>query len=685
MSTRQEEQFMKFGLSAFFVISFANCATISATQNLKVTDMKASLNEAATLLTLDANAFAKLCESTLANSKAQIAKLKSDVNHDNILVAYDDATASLSNMSARSGLAKEVHPDAAVREAAEKCEQQLESFNVEMSLDRGLYDALAKVDLSKQAPSTQFWMFKVLREFKRSGVDRDEATRQKVKSLNEELVKIGQSFSRNIRDDVRTVYATVAELEGLPADYIEGHPVKDGKVAITTNTPDYMPVMMYAKSVKLRENLWKTYRMRAFPSNESVLKELLQKRYELATLLGYKNWAAYITETKMVKTETAAREFIERGEKATKTRAQADMAMLLKRKQKDIPGATGLDPWEQTFYEDRVKAESFGFDSQALRNYFEYDNVKKGVMAITSQLFKIRYSKIEDAKVWHQEVETYDIFEGEERIGRIHLDMHPRDNKYKHAAQFGLTVGRKNRELPEAVLVCNFPRAGGLLAHSDVETYFHEFGHLLHEIFSGRQQWAGISGIKTEWDFVEAPSMLLQEWPLDEGALNVFARHHATGQTIPKSLIAQLKAAKDFGVGVDTRRQFFLAHVSLDFHSRTPGFDTATALSEAQEKFLPFRKEYVPGSHFELGFGHLEGYSAMYYTYLWSTVIAKDLLAQFKKQGMLNGDLATQYRKKVLEPGGSQEAGKLVKDFLGREYSFEAFENHLNSGAPVSP
>jgi thimet oligopeptidase len=660
-------------------VLLTGCATTA--NSVKGNDMKlTSTPKAATLLASPVKNFQETCDSTLARAKAAVAELKalpagSDAK---VLALYDEVTAAMSNMGARAGLAKEVHPDEKFREACETCEQQLEAYNVELSLDRGLYDALAKVETKSLDPVGAFWLFKTLREFRRSGVDRDEATRAKVRSINEELVKIGQNFGRNIRDDVRSVTVDPKDLEGLPADWLAAHPVKDGKITVTTNTPDYLPVMIYAKSGTVREALWRAYRSRAFPQNVEVLKALLTKRHELATLLGYPTWAAYITETKMVKSAEAANDFIEKGRLATEKRAKADMDMLLERKKKDFPSATSVEPWEHQFFEDRVKAESYGLDTQALRSYFEYSNVEQGVMNITSTLFGVRYVKVTDAQVWHADVETFDVFEGENLIGRIHLDMHPREGKYKHAAQFGLTVGRGGKELPEAVLVCNFPKPGELLQHSEVETFFHEFGHLLHEIFAGRQPWAGVSGIRTEWDFVEVPSMLLQEWPLDASALKTFAKHHQTKEPIPDALVAQLKRAKEFGVGADTRRQFFLSAVSLAFHNRAPGFDSTDVLKEVQDKFLPFRREWAPGTHFELGFGHLDGYSAIYYTYQWSTVIAKDLLTQFRAKGMLDGTVATQYRKKVLEPGGSKEAGALVQDFLGRPYSFDAFQAWLD-------
>lgn len=656
------------------------CATVPLAKEAAMPS--ATLAKGASQLATPAAAFTAACEGALTQARGHLATLKalpagSDAQ---VLSLYDEAVTLVSNAGARAGLAREVHPDEAFRTAAEACEQKLEAFNIEVAQDRPLYDALAKVDTAKADAPTRFWLMKALREFRRAGVDRDEATRAQVKALNDELVKVGQAFSRNIRDDVRTVKFALAELEGAPADWLKEHaPGADGKIAVTTNTPDYLPVMLYAKRAATREALWREQKSRAYPANEPVLKELLAKRHALATLLGYPSWAAFATETRMVKTEKAAADFIERGRAATLKRAERDMAALLERKKKDVPQASSVEPWEQDFYEDRVKNEQYGLDSQALRAYFEYGAVKQGVMDITGRLFGVRYERVTDAQTWHADVETYDLFEGATKLGRIHLDMHPRDNKYKHAAQFGLTAGRAGKELPEGVLVCNFPRPGGLMQHSEVETFFHEFGHLLHEIFGGRQPWSALSGTRTEWDFVEVPSMLLQEWPLDATVLKAFALHHQTKQPMPDALIAQLRAAKEFGVGLMERRQFFLAAVSLDFHARAPGFDTNAALKEVQERFLPFRREWVEGTHFELAFGHLEGYSATYYTYLWSTVIAKDLLTRFTAAGMLDAKTALDYRQKVLDAGGGREAAASVQDFLGRPYDFKAFETWLNA------
>ncbi|WP_426734933.1 M3 family metallopeptidase [Myxococcus faecalis] len=631
-----------------------------------------------------AEAFTAACTADLERAQAQITALKKlDARKDAqaVLAAYDEATGSLIAAANRSSLAREVHPLPTFRDAARECEQRVDALNVEISQDRGVYDALSAVDLSQADGPTKYWMERTLLDFRRAGVDRDDATRAKVKSLNEELLKLGQQFGKNIAEGVRQVSLTPKELAGLPEDYVKSHPVgKDGKVVITTNYPDYFPFMTYAKDGKAREKLWRTYRQRAFPANQEVLQQLIAKRHELATLLGYESWAAYTTETKMTRTQKAASEFIDRLADATQARAKQEFADLLARKKKDVPSAKTLEPWDQDYYEDRLRAERFGFDSQQVRPYLEYSRVKAGVMDITSRIWGITYQRAADAKVWHSEVEAYDVLDNGTLLGRIYLDMHPRDDKYKHAAQFDLAQGQAGKRLPEGTLVCNFARPGELMTHDEVETFFHEFGHLLHAVFSGKQQWSGISGIRTEWDFVETPSMLLQQWAGNPEVLKEFAKHHETEAAIPAEMVEKLRASKEFGKGLWARRQLFLSAVSLDYYSRKPGFDTTAALVEQQTKLSPFKHEHRPGTHFELAFGHLDGYSAAYYTYLWSSVIAKDLETEFQKKGYLDRETAMKYRRTVLEPGGAKPAAELVKDFLGRDYGFEAYRAYVDAG-----
>jgi len=358
----------------------------------------------------------------------------------------------------------------------------------------------------------------------------------------------------------------------------------------------------------------------------------------------------------------------------------AEKTELLEFKRAADPTATTVEPWDNTFLQDRVKAERFAFDTQAVRPYFEYGRVKAGLMGLVERLFGVRFVARPDQPVWHPDVEAYDVMEGERLLGRIFLDMHPRADKFNHAAMFTLVNGKDGVRVPECALLCNLPRPGdepALLSYSDVSTFFHEFGHLIHHIFAGHQRWAGISGISTEWDFVEAPSQLLEEWTYDPEVLASFAVHHETGEPLPADMVAKLRAAEEYGKGLFVRQQMFYAALSLEAYRRDPADIDFVALErELKALYAPF--PYVEDTYMHLSFGHLVGYSAIYYTYMWSLVIAKDLFTEFRRSGLLDEATAGRYRDAVLAPGGSAPAADLVRSFLGREHAFDAYQAWLN-------
>ncbi|MFP2896453.1 M3 family metallopeptidase [Corallococcus sp. 4LFB] len=643
--------------------------------------------DAARHVTCPPEEFRRASEEALAKARDGIARLKTlpaSTPPREVLELFDESSAALDDAAARASVVRHTHPEAALREAAESAEQAIENLANDIRMDRGVYDVLAGVSLANEDAATRKWMEKVLRDFRRAGVDRDESTRAKVKALQEELVRIGQEFSRNISQDTRKVALPPAALDGLPQDYVRAHaPGEDGQVRISTDYPDLVPFLTYARDGKAREELWRANRQRGYPANVDVLQRLVQKRHELATLLGYPHWAAYATEDKMVRTAEDAGTFIRKIADASEERMKRDYAVLLERKRKDDPNADKVNPWDSGYLDDRVKAEQYAFDSQTVRPYFEYTRVKQGVLDLTARLFGVTYKPVKDVPVWHPDVEAYDVYEGATLKGRFFLDMHPRADKYKHAAQFTLTSGKAGRRLPEGALICNFPKPGtepALMQHGDVETFFHEFGHLLHHIFGGHTRWAGLSGVRTEWDFVEAPSQMLEEWARDVTCLQTFAKHYQTGEALPAELVERMLAADEFGKGLFVRQQMFYAALSLELYRRDPTNLDATALvRELQSQYVPF--PYLEGTYFHLTFGHLDGYSSNYYTYMWSLVIAKDLFTVFQTKGLLNPEPAQAYRRAVLEPGGSDDAARLVHRFLGRDYDFRAYEAWLNKAA----
>ncbi len=602
---------------------------------------------------------------------------------DNALAPYDEIAIELDAGMSYAGLLERVHPDAAVRAAAEKWTQELSQFATALSLDRGVYDALRAVGMDGADAATTHYMRRTLRDFRRSGVDKDEPDRERIRALNEELVLIGQEFARNIQSDKRSVVVTAADLEGLPEDYVKAHPPDlEGRITVTTDYPDYMPFMSYSKSGTAREALYRAFRSRGTPANLDVLDRMLERRHRLARLLGYESWAQYITEDKMIASDTAARDFVERIAGVGLDRARRDYAELLERKRLDEPGATHVHDWEKDYLDERVKAERYRFDSQEVRPYFPYEQVKQGILDVTARLFGVEFRRVTDGDTWAPDVETYDLYENGERTGRFHLDMHPRAEKYKHAAQFNIVNGLAGRQLPEAALVCNFPGGepgdAGLLEHDDVVTFFHEFGHLLHNLFAGNQRWMGVAGISTEWDFVEAPSQMLEEWGWDVRVLQTFGRHHETGEPIPAETVERMRRAREFGRGVYVRQQMSYAMLSLRLHGGDPtGVDTTAIVRDVQNQYSMFR--YVEGTSFHASFGHLDGYSAIYYTYMWSLVIARDLFSQFDARDLMAPGTAGRYRDSILAAGGSAPAAELVRRFLGRDFNFDAYEAWLNA------
>ncbi len=629
-----------------------------------------------------AESFLASCRSDLDDTRKRIASLKaSQPPRDafTTLQAFDTALLIASDAENRAGLAEQVHPSKPFRDAAQVCEQEVSRLLTDISLDKEMYNVVASLDGAKLDSAGSYYLRTTLRDYHRAGVDRDDQTRDKIRKLQEELVKIGQQFDENIAADVRKLQVNASDLDGLPEDFKRSHPADaSGKVTLSTDNTDYFPFMDYSKSEPARKAFYVLYRQRAYPKNIDVLGQLLQKRHELANVLGYPDWAAYITEDKMVGTEQNASDFIEKISVAAQAGAQRDYEELLAYKKKEDPKADSVNAWDVAHLRRGAVIEKFGYDSQVIRPYFEYSRVLQGILDITSRMYGITYKPVASPQVWHPEVAAYDVYDKDNRIGRIYFDMFPRENKYKHYATFTLATGKAGFRLPEYVLVCNFPKATGepgLMERDDVIVFFHEYGHLIHGILRGNTKWA-VGDLEN--DFIEAPSQMFEEWPQDPAILKLFARNYKTNEPIPAELAEKAKAADKFGRALDVRTQMFYAAISLDFYNRDPqGLDTDKLVSQLQAKYTPF--QFVEGTHMQTAFGHLNGYSAIYYTYMWSLVIAKDMFTEFKQDGLLNPQVAAKYRNTVLAPSGTEPAAEMVRNFLGRPYSFQAYADWLNA------
>ncbi len=392
-------------------------------------------------------------------------------------------------------------------------------------------------------------------------------------------------------------------------------------------------------------------------------------------MLGFDNYAQWVTADKMVGSPERVESFLEELSGYTAEPQEREYAMLLARLRQDQPTAERVESWQNSYLQEKISAEDFQVDSKEVRQYFNYQATRDGILRLVQDLFNVQI-KPWATEAWHEDVEGYELWDGDRLIGRFFLDMHPREGKYQHAAVAQIRDGISGQQAPLATLMCNFPRGDELMEHSQVVTFLHEFGHLIHYLFAGGHHWSGVSGISTEWDFVEAPSQMLQEWVWDYETIAQFAKN-ADGEVIPPDLLDRMIAARDFGLGMGTRRQLSLAAMSLGMYNRDPeGLDLKAFTDDMTRRYTKF--DPLPEGNFYAAFGHLNGYSAIYYTYQWSLTIASDMFTRFEADGLRNVETAGEYRDKVLEPGGARPAAELVTDFLGREISSKPYADRLS-------
>jgi thimet oligopeptidase len=632
----------------------------------------------------DVTAFEKIEDGKLAAAQGSIdavvaAKGKRTV--ENTLVPFDEAIRQLNAGGYFAGLMENLHPDTDFRNHATEMVRKVSAAQTALSLNKDVYQALATMDVSHEDAATQYYVQRQLLEFRLAGVDKDDATRAKLKELNDQLTEEQSAFDRNIADGQKTVEADPSELDGLPQDYIARHkPGPDGKVKITTEYPDILPALKFSNSDALRRRLFEAFNTRAYPQNRDVLMKMMQTRYDIANLLGYSSWADYNAADKMIKKGVNIGDFIQQVDAADRPIAQREFAMLLKEKQKTDPSATQIGDYEQSHLEELLRRSQYNFDSQSVRPYFPFNQVKQGVLDTAAKLFQVTFRQEKNVPAWAPDVETWDVLDHGKIVGRFYLDMHPREGKFSHAAMAPVFDGVRGKQLPEAALMCNFPAPTatdpGLMEYSDVVTFFHEFGHLMHHILGGQQQWAGISGISMESDFVEAPSQMLEEWMRSPQVLATFAKNYKTGEPIPADLVARMNRASAFGRANWVARQNGFTAISYEIYKDKPqSVDLDAITTDSTKRYTQFTP--LPGTHMYASFGHLAGYSSAYYTYLWDKVIAEDFFMQFDQDDLLAGPTPMRYRRTVLDPGGSESANDLVKNFLGREANMTALQHWM--------
>jgi len=645
----------------------------------------------------DPAAFEVWITQRLADAQADVDKLlavRGPRTVENTLRPFDDAQNQLAIAGNNAALLYSLADAAALRDKGQAMTAKVSSAYTDLSLNQKVYSALSAVPLPANDPPTRHYLERTLLEYRLSGVDKDDATRAKLRALQDKITDLSLTFGRNVADGTIKITATKDELDGLPADYIALHkPGADGTYTLTTEQPDVQPVLSFAKSADLRRRMFIAYNQRAYPKNVQVLRDLLTTRQELATTLGYAHYADLATADQMIGSAAGIERLIQQVDDASRPAATKEYDLLLAFAQTQQPGLTAISQADSGYWGELYRRARYNFDAQSVRPYFPYDEVQAGILKTAARLFHLTFKPVKDAVVWDKSVDTFDVYDaapGNEGklLGRIYLDMHPRDGKDKWFSSSPVLPGIRGRQLPEGMLVCNFSggNAGdpGLMQYSEVVTFFHEFGHLMHHILGSQGEWSGEGGFNVEGDFVESPSQMLEEMFHDTAILQSFGKQYQTGETLPASLIAKMNAASAYGRARWLQGQLFYASLAFQVHDQNPAsidFDALLAADDA--RFSPFTP--VDGNRMYASFTHLVGYASNYYTYVLDKVIAIDFFAQFDKDNLLDGPTAMRYRRAVLEPGASKPASQLVKDFLGREQNMDAIKSWMNEEFKPQP
>jgi thimet oligopeptidase len=586
-------------------------------------------------------------------------------------------------------------PDDAIRNAAHDAYITIQAFWVDnVTSNKNLFNALVSYATKgdeQLSDQQRYFLNNVIDSFKREGLSLPDETLSLVNALRKELASLSADFDRNIAQDSSTITVTREELAGLEDDFIATLTKNsDGLYIVGVDYPTYFRVMENCSVAETRKKLYLAFNNRAYPANDVLLKTIIKKRDELAQLLGYVDFAHCDLDDQMAHAPEKAQAFIADLAQKSSIKTKAEIATFTQ----DLPESVVLtkngkiQPWDFSYLENSYKKTHFNLDEQKIAEYFPMQKTIDELFDIYHQFFSIDFKEIPSSGLWHEDVTVVQVYSKHtnELLGTLMLDLHPRPNKYSHAAHTTIipsTYKTDGTRVPDvSIVIANFSKPTAthpsLLKRSEVQTFFHECGHALHAIL-GATDIALLSGTHTKTDFVELPSQMLEEWLANKDILKKISSHYQTGQPLPDDIIDTIIKLKNLTTGYYVTRQAYLSSIALSYFSLYPNSalketakDPHAIMKQLYTTMLP-HMAYIEDNHFYASFGHLTGYGAKYYGYLWSKIFALDLFATIKQHGLLNPEIGQKYIKEVLSKGGAQDPNELLYNFLGREPNAQAF------------
>uniref|UniRef100_A0A671L221 Neurolysin, mitochondrial-like n=1 Tax=Sinocyclocheilus anshuiensis TaxID=1608454 RepID=A0A671L221_9TELE len=589
---------------------------------------------------------------------------------ENTLQVIADAKADYSASRHVLDFPQYVSPCKEVRLASTEADKRLSDFDVEVSMRVDVFQRLIALQEKQSGdllPESERFLGRLIKLGKRNGLHLSKDMQEEIKSISKQISELSIDFNQNLNEENTMLLFSQQELVGLAESYVNGlEKTEDGRYKVTLAYPHYFPLMKRCHVPETRRKMEMAFHSRCKDVNTAILEQLIELRARLAKLLGFSSHANYVLEMTMAKNSENVAQFLDELYKRLRPVGEQERHYLLSLKHADCE-RRGLEfdgqlhAWDMPYYMNQV--------------------VTEGLLNIYQDVLGLRFQRVEDAHVWHDSVKLYSVLDsgtGEE-IGQFYLDLHPREGKYGHAACFGLQPGclgpDGNRRMPVAAMVANFTKPTSswpsLLQHHEVETFFHEFGHVMHELCS-RTRYAEFSGTQVETDFVEVSSQMLENWVWEKEPLRRMSRHYKDGSPIPDGLLDKLIASRVANTGLMNLRQIVLSKADQTLHTKDRA-DTAAEFAKHSEDILGIPA--TPGTNMTASFSHLAGgYDGQYYSYLWSEVYSMDIFfSRFKKEGILNPKVGREYRRVVLEAGGSVDGMDMLKTFLGREPCQDAF------------
>jgi len=633
-----------------------------------------------------------IADEAIAQAKRELDTLsKTPAGNEELetLQTFEEILSLLEEKLNPLAFLKYVSTDKAQRDIADDVEKQLRKFENEVLGRKDLYDVIARLAPVKETfgVEEQALLKRILDEFRHRGAALEDDERKEFLEISNNITVLESDYNRTLNEETTTLPFTKAELEGVPPDIYEDLEKEGDTYMLPLDYPVYIPVRTYAKNPETRKRITIAFNNRGGRVNSERLSDALALRDRLAKLAGFSNFAEFQISIKMAKTPKRVLDFLDDLKAKLAPLGHKELDALTKLKARELgvtPDSVTLELWDLFYYHEILMKEKYSVDQNEIKKYFPMERVVAGVLEVYQKVLNLNFVEVQKPNVWHEDVREFKVIDsvtGEVK-GVFYLDLYPRDGKYKHYAVFDFLDRRiKNGEvlLPITSMVANFQKPSNsqpsLLTHSEVETFFHEFGHLMH-VISNSASYAsfGLDGVLP--DFIETPSMMFQNWVWKEEILSLLSGHYEDpDKKLPSALLKKLIDGKLLDIGLLQLRQVFFSLIDMIYHIEVPEDTTSEWFKNFRDISLFSHPENTCP---EASFGHLMGgYEAGYYGYLWSKVYAEDIFTKFEENGFMDEKTGYEYRLKILAPGGSRDPDELVRDFLGRESNSDAFMKSL--------